>query len=362
MGRTLRTYFFVQALRMIVFFTIGIASVALLADFTEVANRTGSLPQYTASNALFLSAMRVPLFVQVALPFIVLFATMTTLMLLNRKYELVVARSIGVSAWQFLLPACLAALLVGIFAVGVLNPLAANGFSRAEAIEGAWRSRPSKSLIVQDRPWLRQSRAEGGSILIGATRVIRSGTTLFEPVFLVLDADGSVHQRIDAKTAALENANWLLNEAEINNAGEKAVKRDQMLIPTALDPAVIQEALVPAEMIPFFELGKKIDVARSFGVSANPFRMQYHSLIALPMLLIAMTLIAATVSLRFVRFGQSGGLILAGIGAGFMLYVVTAMTKSFGGAGLIPPVVAAWLPVVVATLFGVAYLLHREDG
>ena len=53
---------------------------------------------------------------------------------------------------------------------------------------------------------------------------------------------------------------------------------------------------------------------------------------------------------------------MAGIGAGFMLYVVTAMTKSFGGAGLIPPVVAAWLPVAVATLFGVAYLLHREDG
>jgi lipopolysaccharide export system permease protein len=55
-------------------------------------------------------------------------------------------------------------------------------------------------------------------------------------------------------------------------------------------------------------------------------------------------------------------MILAGIGAGFMLYVVTAMAKSFGGAGVIPPAMAAWLPVVLATLFGVAYLLDREDG
>ena len=102
--------------------------------------------------------------------------------------------------------------------------------------------------------------------------------------------------------------------------------------------------------------------AKSFGVSAYPFRMQYHSLLAMPALFVAMSLVAATVSMRFVRSGQSAGMILGGMAAGFMLYVVTAVTSSFGSAGIIPPVLAAWLPVAVATLFGVAYLLHREDG
>jgi len=103
-------------------------------------------------------------------------------------------------------------------------------------------------------------------------------------------------------------------------------------------------------------------VARSFGLGANAFAVQYQSLLALPLLLVAMTLIAATVSLRFIRFGQSGAVILAGILAGFLLYVVSVLAKAFGTAGAVPPFVAAWLPVIIAMALGVTVLLHKEDG
>ena len=74
---------------------------------------------------LTISAMRVPFIIQVALPFMMLFATMATLMTLNRKYELVVARSVGISAWQFLLPTWAAAFVIGVLAVLLLQPAAA---------------------------------------------------------------------------------------------------------------------------------------------------------------------------------------------------------------------------------------------
>ena len=44
---------------------------------------------------------------QQTLPFIGLFASMALLVQFNRKYELVIARSAGLSAWQFLMPICL---------------------------------------------------------------------------------------------------------------------------------------------------------------------------------------------------------------------------------------------------------------
>ena len=90
--------------------------------------------------------------------------------------------------------------------------------------------------------------------------------------------------------------------------------------------------------------------------------MQLQSLIALPALLIAMTLIAATVTLKFVRFGQSRTMILGGIIAGFVLYVVTVLVQAFGKAAYVPPVIAAWVPVVIALFFGISFLLHKEDG
>ena len=257
MGRTLQAYFFFRTLRMIVFFALGIAAVAYLIDFTELSNRTSGLPQYSVGTALTLSAMRVPFILQIALPFIVLFATMTTLMLLNRKYELVVARSAGVSAWQFLFPVWLAALVVGVFAVTVMNPLATHGYSRAEAIEGQWRSRPSKSLLSQDQPWLRQAQEDGGSLLIGAARVSRADTTLFDAVFLDIDADNGVRQRFDAARARLGDGQWLLSDVEISRAGDAAQHRDEMTIPTALNPAVITYSLHDISGHPGIKIGNR---------------------------------------------------------------------------------------------------------
>jgi lipopolysaccharide export system permease protein len=55
-------------------------------------------------------------------------------------------------------------------------------------------------------------------------------------------------------------------------------------------------------------------------------------------------------------------MILGGVVAGFMLYVVSVLVKAFGNAGFVPPFVAAWVPVIIATFFGVSFLLHKEDG
>jgi len=105
-----------------------------------------------------------------------------------------------------------------------------------------------------------------------------------------------------------------------------------------------------------------IDAAKSFGLRANAFSMQFHSLVTLPPLLVAMTLIAATVSMRFARMGQSATVILGGVLAGFLLYVISVLVRAFGNAGFVPPFVAAWTPVMVAMFFGVTFLLFREDG
>ena len=362
MGRTLQLYVFMRLLRMVIYFFLAIGALALLVDFTELSNRTGNLPQYTAGRALLVSAMRVPFILQVALPFVMLFATMATLINLNRKYELVVARSAGVSAWQFLAPTWAAAFVIGLAGAFVLNPLAAHGFSTAEAIEGEWRGNVTGGLFTADEPWLRQDREGGGSILIGAQRVSNRNITLFDAVFLEVGEGSQAETRHDAATARLDDGRWVLRTVSSQVPGEPPVARERVVIPTALDEAVIREALVPPEMVPIFALGRQIAAAQSFGVPANPFRMQYHSLIALPALLVAMALIAATVSLRFVRMGQSASMILGGIAAGFVLYVITALAKSFGSAGVLPPVLAAWLPVAGGILFGTGYLLHREDG
>ena len=121
-------------------------------------------------------------------------------------------------------------------------------------------------------------------------------------------------------------------------------------------------ALAAASEISFWQLPGHLELARAAGLPATRFRLQFQTLLARPLLLAAMVLIAATVSLGLARFGNQARRILGGIGAGFLLYVLTQLSKDIGGAGLVPPAVAAWAPAVVAAMLGVTVLLYREDG
>lgn len=363
MGRTLQIYIFKYMLRMTTYFLVGLGTLIFLMDFSELNNRLAAISSYEISAGLLLAGARLPFILQIALPFVVLAATMATLMQLNKKNELVVARSAGVSAWQFLAPTWVAAAIIGVLAVLVVNPVATKGFSLANELENEMRGRaPSVGPLSGNKPWLRQKAEDNGYYLIGAERVSSNGVVLLDASFLHISDEGDVSKRFDSPRAALQDGSWVLADALESSAGEPTREIGQKIIPTGLDRAVITESLIPPEMIPFFKLGNQIEKAGAFGVSSNPFRMQYHSLISQPALLIAMTLIAATVSLRFARLGHSAQMILGGIVAAFMLYVITEVTKSFGAAGIISPILAAWLPVMAAGMFGIAYLLHREDG
>ena len=360
-GRTLGTYIFRRYVSAVSFFLLGLGSLIFVVDFTQLNERASGLPNYSLQAGLMVSAMRVPMVLIQVVPFIGLFGSMAMLIQLNRKYELVVARSAGLSAWQFLFPACIAAFLFGCLTVAVVNPLAAFGFARAEAIEIDWKSAKAKAAITLKDPWLRQSTKEGDTI-IGAKNIMENGSVLVSPVFLRFGADGEIENRVDADTATLLPNEWSLSNAIISRRGSKPESLATYKIATVFTPELVQERLQRPETIPFFQLPNKIAVARALGYPGNGLAMQFHSMLALPALVTAMTLIAATVSLKFVRFGQSATMVLGGILAGFMLYVVSVLVKAFGGSGLVPPFVAAWFPVAVAILFGVSFLLHKEDG
>lgn len=361
MGWTLGRYFFFRYATITTWFFIGVFALIFIIDFTEFSSRVASLANFTFGTTLAISAMRVPMVMMQAVPFIALFSAMATLVSLNRKYELVIARSAGISAWQFLLPICAGALLFGLVTVGVLNPIAAYGFSRSEFLESDLRSGSSTAVSANSSPWLRQKTAEGDTI-IGARAILNQGLELSDAVFIEIDGKGDVVERRDAERAYLRDGYWELVKVRRFNETSNIETLETDRIATNLRPEFVQERLSRPETIPFFDLPEKIEVARSFGLRADAFAMQFHSLVALPPLLVAMTLIAATVSMRFARMGQSATMILGGVTAGFLLYVVSVLVKAFGNAGFVPPAIAAWFPVVVSMFFGVTFLLYKEDG
>ena len=118
----------------------------------------------------------------------------------------------------------------------------------------------------------------------------------------------------------------------------------------------------PPKPCPFWQLPSYIEVADNAGLAAAGYRLQYYQLLAQPFYLAAMVLLAAAVSLRFFRFGGVQKVVLGGIGAGFLLYVLAKITGDLSKAGLMPPLAAAGLPALVGGLTGLTALLYQEDG
>ncbi|MDZ7823344.1 MAG: LptF/LptG family permease [Ahrensia sp.] len=141
LNRTLQVYIFFRMLKMTFYFILAISILIMLIDVSELSNRLSRSQDYSLALAFQISAMRLPFILQVAFPLFILSATMATLMQLNKKNELVIARSVGVSAWQFLAPIWVFAFLAGCFIILVVNPAATYGFSVASEIENRMRGR-----------------------------------------------------------------------------------------------------------------------------------------------------------------------------------------------------------------------------
>lgn len=361
MGWTLGRYLFQRYMSITAWLFVGMFALVFIIDLAEFTGRASSLPEFTFPLSVAIIGMRVPMFMQQTVPFVALLSTMILLVNLNRRSELVITRAAGVSVWQFLLPLGVGAFLFGLFIILLFNPIAAAGLARSQTFEADMRASDPTTATGAVVPWLRQKTA-GTDTIIGARASLNQGMELAGASFFRLDSKGDIFERLDANRAYLRDGYWELVDVDryVDGTRESGIKSVQ--VPTNLRAEFVQERLAAPDTVSLFRLPETIRVAQSFGLRANAFDMQLQFLLALPPLLVAMTLIAATVSLKFTRLGQSVPLILGGVVAGFLLYVVSVLVKAFGTAGIVPPVVAAWFPVVVAIFLGVTFLLYREDG
>lgn len=339
-----------------------IFSLVFVVDFVELLRRTGNIAGVTTTSVAFLSFLRTPAVSEQVLPFCVLFGSMAVFLNLTRKLELLVARAAGISVWQFLVPPIFIAVLIGVVSVTLLNPLSALMKQRADQIELHLFGQGGSGGAALPGFWLRQTGVDGESIL-SAAKSSDHNNVLTDVTGFIYDQDGHFVERVAAARAELETSGvWKLQEAEVTQPGHHSHRYGTYLIATTLKPGEASEGSMSAEAVPFWDLPALRDETESAGLDAAPYRLQFQTLLARPLLLVAMTLIAAAFSLRFFRFGGIGKFVGGGIAAGFVLYVATKFVGDLGGSGVISPPVAAWSPALIASMLGTLALLKQEDG
>lgn len=361
-GSTLSLYIATRFAKTVLVMMVSMLFFIVLVDFVEQLRKAAEQPDIPVLGLLQLSALKAPMFMDKAFPFGCLFAAMVTLTQLNQKLELVIARAAGVSAWQFLMPVSAAAILIGLFAALVYNPAAIAATEMSKNLEIALFDRHERSASAETSDyWIRQDDGEGSSVI--NARIARFGGKLLNDVrILRFNEEGRIYERIDADSARLDGERWLIEDAIVMGGDARSVRHQRYEIETRLKAETLAGVTSDADSVPLWQLRRMAFLASLAGGNPSPYLVQFYNLLALPVLLIAMVVIAATVSLRFVRFGQVGRMILGGILCGFVLYTATNLVVSLGNNGIVPPAFAAWSPPIVAIMLGISILLHQEDG
>ena len=275
---TLGRYFARRFFTTIAAVFAGVFALIYAIDVVEMLRRSSDTPGAGAPLMAWLSLLHTPIIAEQTLPFSVLFGAMIAFLNLSRKLELVVARSAGVSVWQFIAPPVFVAAAIGLCVALLYNPLSTTMKRQSDRIEaklfGAGAD-PSAGV------WIRQKGVDGESILHADGRDSAAGTLVHVQVFS-FGPNGAFVERIDAETATLEDGYWRLADAKVVTPGFDTLSTGVYLLATTLNRSDISQAFVTPETVSFWALPELAEQMRRAGLDPAGYDLRYQELLAMP--------------------------------------------------------------------------------
>ncbi len=357
-----------------------VTAIIMLVDFVEATRNFGDEGEFTLLQLAGLTLLKIPLLIEETIPFVVLFGVMGALYGLNKRSELVVLRASGLSAWRFIGPAIMVSAAIGIIWTAVFNPLAAKSMEKYQGIiiKAAQTDGAADNIIsaraseLAEEVWLREG-SPTQQVVIHGNLYPRDPRTLHDVTFYYYALEDNeagqsavttrYSHRIDALTASLTETGYWQLSGVVKNSEDSAFERAlSSSIPTQLTVSDLSEYDKKTRKAQFWALPEQITASQNAGFSTIGLRLQWHKLLSLPLMLIALTVIAAGVSMGNMRSGGVFRLMLAGAATGFFVFFFNNLFGAFGQAQTLSIIAASWTVPILVLFLGVAYLARIEDG
>lgn len=360
----LNRYIAMRIVRGILLAFLIVTGIIMLVDFVEGTRNIGADEDIGSGTLFLMTLLKAPRLIEQTIPFVVLFGVMGALYNLNRRSELIVMRATGLSAWRFLSPAIAVTTTLGVIWATTFNPLASVSMNAYENL--AAKVSGQANIVDADEIWLREGNDVGQTVIYAARAEILQ-RKLFDATFYIftMESDGTAkfERRLDAEEAELVTQGyWQLRNVTENAEGELPQQQTAISLPTQITMDDVRNKAGIESLPPLWSIPKTIKKTEQAGFSAVGLRMQLNKLLALPLMLIAMTIIAAGVSMHLTREGGTLRLLIGGSALGFAVYFADSIVSAFGEASVLPIIFAAWSIPIFVLCAGLSYLAHIEDG
>ncbi|MBU6235784.1 MAG: LPS export ABC transporter permease LptG [Alphaproteobacteria bacterium] len=358
----LSRYLIGNFLRMFFGITTGLLAIVYIFEVLELMRRAADHTDVGIGVVLKMGLYKLPEIGQLLLPFAVLFAAMACFWWLSKRHELTAMRAAGFSAWQFVAPLVFAAMAIGLVHIMLVNPLASSVVTKFQNMEAEYLGQHRKLITVSEQGlWLREADPSG-EVIIHADKVQLTDWNLMGLMVLFFDENGDHTRRLDADSVTLQQGRWVFRNAIVRDPNAQPEKSDTFTLSTDLTLQDIQESFSDPDTISFWKLPGFIRNLANTGLETTPMEVYYQSLLSQPLLLAAMILLAATVSLRPPRFQRALIMVVSGVGAGFAVFFLSSFLKALGGSHQLPVILSAWSTSIIVMLGSITWLLNTEDG
>ena len=354
-SRYILRVFLVQMALLLISFTALLQVFDLLSNSIDVLNRSGG---HFSALALY-AVLRLPEIVSFLTPFVVLLATLMTLSRLERDNEILAFKASGAPYNAVLLSFLPAVLLVGLAHFVLADqvvPRAINAMVQRDIYVDRASKSDDPTVFIQD-----------GRSIVEVTNVSKFGSVLKE-VRIYERGDSGILTHL--RQAAEAHYDTKQRQWTLTGVWATSIVPDQPSQAVFTQQTPWETSLTPAEFSNLIELPQAMSLAKiwSFANSADVgvrptyfYEAWLQKRFALPVSSILMILLAAPVAHSLYRRdrGLAAGMAI-GFGLGFLYFISDGLVMSLGETGAIPPVVAAWMPILVFASVGGAWLIRLE--
>lgn len=343
------------------------AGVSILLDSVELVRRLAKYDNFTTLRLLTFTLLKSPEILLEIIPFTILISGVFTFWRLTRTSELVVIRATGVSVWQFILAPLLIAFILGVIKMTLLNPISVLMLTEFEKKEDLYLSVQKNTVnISQTGLWLRQEIGDDKIAIIHAQNV-EMPNWIFKPVTaFFFNNKNQLTYRIDSQSAILNNYEWVFINAWSNQLNKDDPNTgtyfEKLSMPTKISIQDIKNRFVSPETISFWNMLGYARIMQETGFSSAAILAKFYSLVAEPILNVALILLGAALSLRAPRQQRGWWLVCGTIITGFAVFFMGDFLKALGISERLPLQLAAFIPAIVTLLMGLTALLYLEDG
>lgn len=336
---------------------VGVVSVVLVVDFADRAYSFRGAGWVTNVIRLYAN-LSIDLAYQVA-PSALLLAAGITASALRQQGELTAFHALG-NPPRRIYAAILATCALGCAALVTLNDWVVVDASRkADEIKAASFRRPADfSTYFGQQHWFRS----GDRIynLRGSDGDAFTRVSLFEvtPSF-------ALQKRIDAERMEPQpDGGWLLRDATVSNfdggarTGVERLPELSLRLPESASDFRLKVGY-PNQMS-LIALVDQIGVREKMGLPTAEYTHELHNRIAYPFAAVPGAFLALLLALRKNRKGHLATALAEGILVSLCMFTLLTIFRAVGHGGSLPPALAAWMPVLLLGLAGVALGLWQQ--